>query len=1333
MAIPVSLESQCTLEMEIAPSVLPQSLAKDRYVGIMLYTDTGPSAGILLAKEGLGIVTQAEGGISTFEWVGGTEELMSTTFTLRVRLTAERVDLYRKTVGGGYEELASWFPYSASVAGDFVFLDVLGSETEPITFGFSSLRLGLLVDTNAPPIARISAPTDARTKEVVRLDGTGSLSPSGDPMTYSWAFSKPSASQAFMSGATKALLSLEGGSLVFEHNLYGPAGNLHTVSIVRPVVVAELLVTVVGKAITIQLGHDGGGTYTTITELVDALTNSLNEHYSMSMEDLVTISGSGDDYPAALAPTYLNGGVDSTQEAPFFVPDIPGFYSVTLIVSAGLEESDPTIHAVGVGESTLIYGAEPSLDIIRSQVAQPYFNMMSGREFIESAWRGIAHIAADELLQSVQHRLNIHLNRAPGVFRRKWMQFKMFDEIDPTEAVWALPSGPLKGSLTPVDDLDGDTTTSLASGIMNSSMVGMRLGVISPSYMATVGSISGTDIICDDAIVSMDEVDSGNYGYTEGSTKQFLSRFQHFSGGIDSGDRLYVNGLYRDVLLPLTNSLGLVQNISVPYPSAWKVMAYTATPHEWHVLAYVDLEDEYSVGDIVELDVSYSTGAETLRSASRARIFWIYEGRHYFSCRDVFDSLSAGQDAVVTADGDVLNFGVDLVDKYGVGPEWLVHNETKGGVLSLVSEITSDESTVSDGVVVLSGPLGVTTAPEDVFAFYPPVVGFLSLATVFCTGVHRTSRVELPENVFDVPVLRSSLILTDPCYVQNEDYVLSDGWVTFSTPFTLTNLPPRNTWAEHALLYNVDVADIYGPFVGLPDLRDHPNKKALTAISQALVNGAITGPVKSIMERSLGIVAGSPFAQKAGVVVQKAGEYIGLQDDMGKLKTYRTSTPDDIVVGGEALAQFTLLQNTTELLDYLDDPDESGLLYALGLVNMLDIRHAFIARFKSISVGAEDMVSTLLDKIKPTWQDALLVGAVEVVEEIDLEEWVEFHIKQLVADVPTSYEDPDSPVITGTSFQFDDPSHWSFGEEILVTVDSGNSDAVTFKTDIEAAGAHKGWVFINRTQIDYCWFTGVTGAVGACIFGHHNGTTPVDGDVGVLIPGYSAMYGFPFDALRPITILGGDLVSLRYDPAELVRLDVGVGWRVHNENTDCWGLVASVVGAVVTFTKNMEPVPLAIMAPNGAGDLCRLYPPSGFPRHQVNNIDYLGPMVHPDYRVSEEVGPVFNVVARMQAHAEFTDFDSVIPLNYPRHPYTELGPNPCLDQTPTDMGSGCVITGCFFEVGVVVSLNGTPCVTVRVDYTTLSVTYPGPLSGPQDVLVQNPSGSSCLWEKAFVL
>jgi hypothetical protein len=214
---------------------------------------------------------------------------------------------------------------------------------------------------------------------------------------------------------------------------------------------------------------------------------------------------------------------------------------------------------------------------------------------------------------------------------------------------------------------------------------------------------------------------------------------------------------------------------------------------------------------------------------------------------------------------------------------------------------------------------------------------------------------------------------------------------------------------------------------------------------------------------------------------------------------------------------------------------------------------------------------------------------------------------------------------------------------------------------------------------------------------------------------------------------GGTSDTLEYDADELARLRIGVGWRVHNLTTMCWGLVRSVSGDTVQFTANMEPVPPALAAPNSLGDEFVFHPPSGIPGHWADAILYLGPMVHPDYRVSETtMAGEFSVVARGQAHTEFIDGASVIPPNYPVHPYSQDDPHPAHSSRPTLAGATVTLSGVFFGSDLVVLCNGVPSpAVVVISEVEAQADLPPGTTGDVDVRVENASGAGSTWPAAF--
>jgi hypothetical protein len=213
--------------------------------------------------------------------------------------------------------------FVADCEGDFeielTVTDQKGAVSEPAVVIVSTV--------NSAPIAD-AGPNQSFTEEgtIVDLDGSQSYDPDGDPITYAWVMTvMPEGSNALLDDPTAEdprftadLLGTYMVALVVTDS-HGVASASDTVMItsenVRPVAHAGVnQVVPVGASVSL----DGSGSY-------DANEDELTYRWS--------ISAGPEDSTAVLT------GADRMYAS--FVPDMQGIYTAILVVSDGLEESNP--------------------------------------------------------------------------------------------------------------------------------------------------------------------------------------------------------------------------------------------------------------------------------------------------------------------------------------------------------------------------------------------------------------------------------------------------------------------------------------------------------------------------------------------------------------------------------------------------------------------------------------------------------------------------------------------------------------------------------------------------------------------------------------------------------------------------------------------------------------------------------------------------------------------------------------------------------------------------------------------------------------------------------
>jgi hypothetical protein len=176
-----------------------------------------------------------------------------------------------------------------------------------------------------PPVAKAGPNQTAYVMHSVRLDGTGSTDPEGNPLTYSWSIvSEPNGSNAALTSTTIPTPSFtvdKPGSYVFQ--LVVNDGQASS----GPSLVT---ITTLNSAPVANAGPDGSGTTTSIVQIDGSKSTDVDG-------DPLTYSWTLISKPAT-SNAMLS---DSHAAKPTFVIDIKGEYALNLVVNDGKIDSSP--------------------------------------------------------------------------------------------------------------------------------------------------------------------------------------------------------------------------------------------------------------------------------------------------------------------------------------------------------------------------------------------------------------------------------------------------------------------------------------------------------------------------------------------------------------------------------------------------------------------------------------------------------------------------------------------------------------------------------------------------------------------------------------------------------------------------------------------------------------------------------------------------------------------------------------------------------------------------------------------------------------------------------
>src|SRR5690606_35299298 len=239
---------------------------------------------------------------------------------------------------------------------DRTLISVRGSIVDASVVNFDQLCLadGLLIP-NLAPVADAGRDQAARLCSLVRLDGSGSADPEGQPLFYSWRLvDAPLTSSFAFAGYDGATVPTAPPTGLAEKFYSVEAAAAHAQD---PFENGDVLLVDEQPYSITGTGVDGTGFHFILTSPI--LPDNLS---SKSFKLLRQRSISG-----------------KTTAKPTFFPDIPGIYKFDLIVSDGLALSPLSTTIVKVLESPIPRGCAPDLSFIWSYLSD-FWGLVEDRE-----------------------------------------------------------------------------------------------------------------------------------------------------------------------------------------------------------------------------------------------------------------------------------------------------------------------------------------------------------------------------------------------------------------------------------------------------------------------------------------------------------------------------------------------------------------------------------------------------------------------------------------------------------------------------------------------------------------------------------------------------------------------------------------------------------------------------------------------------------------------------------------------------------------------------------------------------------------------------------------
>jgi hypothetical protein len=386
---------------------------------------------------------------------------------------------------------------------------------QSVTFGISSLRVSTAIVPLVPrPVSVVSAASQVMVgnEMVLRGDGSYDLSAAPLPLTFAWEIdSAPEGSVAAIEGADHAELEIL-TNLVIRYRVPTAIANSFAVVLVAQThVTDELSISFVSGTLTIRLGmkFDNLGILvprSTGADVVTAFSSPFSPAYCPDVATIFAVSVGSGGGEAALTPgTYLFSGATqlgsgSTLHNPTFIPDKPGQYVFSLVVSNGTRPSLAATHAVLSTVTEQLVGHRPNADYIFKHISD-FWNMVPDRAQLSSIWSATMQAVSSEMLAAMQHDHAKALRDISRRYQRRWLNYRA--EVDPA----IIPTFTHPGRINVVGITVPDSPTGYSSAIASVTDPGalpfaagtrvlLRNSLEAPSIV-TVNKITGTGVPLD--------------------------------------------------------------------------------------------------------------------------------------------------------------------------------------------------------------------------------------------------------------------------------------------------------------------------------------------------------------------------------------------------------------------------------------------------------------------------------------------------------------------------------------------------------------------------------------------------------------------------------------------------------------------------------------------------------------------------------------------------------------------------------------------------------------------------------------------------------------------
>jgi len=990
----VAMPAEYTIDFVVRFPSLPHDVAdlSDHHAGIQLADDAGRGVGIYFSQTGIAIARIDDfGSVAPLpDSTVYTEEIA--TYFHRVRVAVNSGDgrayVFIGRESDPFPPLRFILPVEATPPGvnDRFRIVAKGTPAQPVTIEYRIIQVaGALLLPNLPPVANPGADRVIAAGNSARLDARASFDPEGAPLSYRWlAIDAPYLSQFAYDASS--------GTTVDNGDADGVTNLLSFPPSTLPAWVAHGDVLIIaGTRHVIDTVNNAGGTLTVETDTIpDNLTGT---PFRVIRQSVL---------------------IGANTETPIVVPDIPGIYRFTLVVNDGEIDSEEAEVLVNVVGARAPLGIEPSVEFLWDVLGDEW-RLVENREIFTEFWRGTTQILGARLLEVWQHHYNMSLRDAQRVFQRKWVAFRtMITETLPEFATISPRYGKLEGTydfnMGPAS-VSGSTIvieTPNVDGTFTQRTITLGTGTVSAIIASLTAGLAGLDIQA--------------HSVTDGPKLLLL---------LSSETLAFRLGLTSSAAAVLGIPTGVYNYLS-------GVRGAKVTDNTYRVDNGVDLLAQgVKHGDLLVLNNGQSFRIDRVLNDPRdagtnQRLLLIdplpFDATNVWTIPSVLTSEEVDYEVAGAYPGDLIK--VESFD-----PRTSTYVDHKGYVVAQKATVVAGN---------LDGLFAVLQDP---------------LFELRWLGVKRRKGVELPIDVVGIPRLQDIIPKSQnpTMWLENIDYVLEPFYrddleqpipqLQFRDEvFIIPDIePPDILWAELVNFSNdQNIEDLFGRLVGF--LREDAaplgeNFSYLSGVA-GLMYATQRGPTPYAMRVGAQILFGQPFAEVAGFVTEIREDYspefsrILIQDDDGNVPSrseiirsyvYRKDPLDPSAtsglevnpvtgvpyVVGDRIEQFAPIGTGIRIEDYKNSPKWFVPFVSSGLLTELEKFFYFLVTFNLdlVSLANISLISQLILRIKPTYTHPILLGAKDVVDDVDVVD---------VLNMGVTLHLYDSACGSGRAFMYDD-------------------------------------------------------------------------------------------------------------------------------------------------------------------------------------------------------------------------------------------------------------------------------------------------------------------------